>query len=95
MATKIAKVNKLSQVKETVLVDADRFLLAHLSPAEEPQGHVPPYAAAFPLIKVAGLQAMHSERRVPLEFPAADLVLYFVAIRGKKTCLRGFAAVWE
>lgn len=30
MATKIAKVSKLSQVKETIPADVDRFLLAHL-----------------------------------------------------------------
>lgn len=56
MATKVAKVNKLSQVKETVPVDADRFPLAHPGPAEEPQGHVPPYSAAFAPVEVARLQ---------------------------------------
>lgn len=38
MATKIAKVNKLSQGKETIPVDAGRFLLARLTPAERAAG---------------------------------------------------------
>lgn len=82
MATKTAKVYKLSQVKETVPVDADRLPLARLSRAEEPQGHVPPHSPAFAPLRVAGLQATRSERRVPLEFPAAGVILYFVVIRG-------------
>lgn len=38
MATKIAKVNKLSQGKETIPVDAGRFLLARLTPTERAAG---------------------------------------------------------
>lgn len=62
----------------------DISFLAHLSPTKEPQGHVPPYFAALTPVKAADLQAMCSKPQVLLEFPAAYVVLYFVAIQGKK-----------